>query len=103
MASPVKYDLVWTEPALCDLERIDRYLRRRNPAAAKKLGEGLLSRVEVLKLTPSSGGCMIPICHTGCCPIGTIKFSTVCCTNSELLKSPTCDTVRVTTRPSTTC
>jgi len=55
MASPVKYQLLWTEPALCDLERIDRYLRRRNPPAAKKLGESLLSRVEVLQTHPEFG------------------------------------------------
>lgn len=55
MASPVKYELVWTEPAVCDLERIDRYLRRRNPSAAKRMGEGLLRRVEVLRTHPEFG------------------------------------------------
>ncbi|MGH8246564.1 MAG: type II toxin-antitoxin system RelE/ParE family toxin [Gammaproteobacteria bacterium] len=51
----MKYELAWTEPALCDLERIDRYLRRRNPAAAKKLGEGLLLRAQILKIHPEIG------------------------------------------------
>lgn len=55
MASQVKFDLDWTEPALCDLEKIDRYLRRRNPAAARKLGESLLARVEMLKAHPELG------------------------------------------------
>jgi plasmid stabilization system protein ParE len=55
MAKEVKYTLVWTEPAICDLERIDRYLRRRNPAAAEKLGEGLLKRVSVLMMHPEFG------------------------------------------------
>lgn len=55
MASQAKYELNWTEPALCDLERIDRYLRRRNPAAAGKLGAGLLERVEILRIHPEIG------------------------------------------------
>jgi addiction module RelE/StbE family toxin len=55
MASQVKYKLVWTEPALCDLERIDRYLRRRNPGAALRMGEGLLSKTEILKIHPELG------------------------------------------------
>jgi plasmid stabilization system protein ParE len=55
LASEVNLELAWTEPALCDLERIDRYLRRRNPAAAKKLGDGLLARVELLKKHPQLG------------------------------------------------
>ena len=55
MAQQVKYKLVWTEPATCDLEKIDRYLRRRNPAAAEKLGEGLLRRVRALEKHPELG------------------------------------------------
>ena len=55
MASQVKYQLVWTEPASCDLERIDRYLRRRNPVAAEKMGVGLLRRVSALESQPELG------------------------------------------------
>lgn len=55
MAPQVKFKLVWTEPAVCDVERIDRYLRRRNPAAALKLGEGLLERVQTLETQPEIG------------------------------------------------
>jgi plasmid stabilization system protein ParE len=55
MASQVKYALDWTEPALCDLERIDRFLRRRNAAAAQRMGEGLLARVEILRTHPKIG------------------------------------------------
>ncbi len=51
----MNYELAWTEPALCDLERIDRYLRRRNPSAAKKLGESLLTRVALLRTHPELG------------------------------------------------
>jgi plasmid stabilization system protein ParE len=55
MASQVKHQLDWTEPALCDLERIDRYLRRRSPSAARKLGEGLLRRLGILRMHPEIG------------------------------------------------
>ena len=51
----MKYKLVWTEPASCDLEKIDRYLRRRNPAAAEKMGEGLLQRARFLEAHPELG------------------------------------------------
>lgn len=51
----MKYQVVWTEPASCDLERIDRYLRHRNPAAAEKLGAGLLRRVAALETQPELG------------------------------------------------
>ena len=51
----MKYKLVWTEPASCDLEKIDRYLRRRNPAAAEKLGEGFLRRACLLEAQPELG------------------------------------------------
>ena len=55
MASQVTYRLDWTEPALCDLERIDRYVRRRNPTAARKLGESFLRQVEILRTHPKIG------------------------------------------------
>ena len=55
MASQVKYKLDWTEPALCDLEKIDRYLRRRNPDAAHRLGAGLIQHVAILKTHPELG------------------------------------------------
>lgn len=51
----MKYQIVWTEPASCDLERIDRYLRRRNLGAAEKMGAGLLRRVVALETHPELG------------------------------------------------
>ena len=51
----MKYQLDWTEPASCDLEKIDRYLRRRNPAAAERMGEGLLRRARLLETQPELG------------------------------------------------
>lgn len=51
----MNYELLWTEPALCDLEKIDRYLRRRNPAAARRLGEDILARIQMLASQPELG------------------------------------------------
>ena len=48
MAQAVTFKVVWTEPAVCDLERIDRYLRRRNPAAADKIGGAILGKAALL-------------------------------------------------------
>ena len=55
MAQAVTFKVVWTEPAVCDLERIDRYLRRRNPVAADKIGEAILSKAALLARHPQLG------------------------------------------------
>ena len=55
MAQEVTFKVVWTEPAVCDLERIDRYLRRRNPSAANKTGEAILRKVALLAQHPQLG------------------------------------------------
>jgi plasmid stabilization system protein ParE len=55
MAQEVTFKVVWTEPAVCDLERIDRYLRRRNPAAADKTGEAILNKAGLLARHPQFG------------------------------------------------
>ena len=55
MAQAVTFKVVWTEPAVCDLERIDRYLRRRNPVAADKTGEAILSKAGLLARHPQLG------------------------------------------------
>ena len=55
MAQEVTFKVVWTEPAVCDLERIDRYLRRRNPAAADKTGEAILNKAGLLAHHPHLG------------------------------------------------
>jgi toxin ParE1/3/4 len=47
--------VVWTEPAVCDLEKIDRYLRRRNPMAADKTGEAMLRKAALLAQQPQLG------------------------------------------------
>lgn len=55
MAQEVTFKVVWTEPAVCDLERIDRYVRRRNPAAADKTGEAILRKAGLLARHPHLG------------------------------------------------
>ena len=55
MAQEVTFKVVWTEPAVCDLERIDRYLRRRNPAAADKTGKAILQKAGLLARHPQLG------------------------------------------------
>ena len=55
MGQEVTFKVIWTEPAICDLEKIDRYLRRRNPAAAKRIGEALLKKAGLLRRFPELG------------------------------------------------
>ena len=55
MAQEVTFKVVWTEPAVCDLEKIDRDLRRRNPAVADKTGEAILSKAGLLARHPQFG------------------------------------------------
>ena len=47
--------LVWTEPALADLEAIADYIALDNPAAASRLVQRVFERVERLERFPSSG------------------------------------------------
>jgi plasmid stabilization system protein ParE len=40
--------IVWTERASADIEAIVRYLKRRDPAAAGRIGFGIYDRVQIL-------------------------------------------------------
>ena len=55
MAEELAYTIAWTEQAQCDLERIDRYLRRRSPAAADRVGHAILARTRTLAQFPELG------------------------------------------------
>ena len=55
MAAQVTFRVVWTEPAICDIEKLDRYLRRRNPKAADRIGEALLKKAGSLARFPEFG------------------------------------------------
>jgi toxin ParE1/3/4 len=47
--------LIWTEPALADLEAVADYIALDNPAAACRLVQRVFDNVERLKRFPTSG------------------------------------------------
>ena len=47
--------LIWTEPALIDLDIIAEYIALDNPDAARKLGAEVFASAERLKRFPKSG------------------------------------------------
>jgi toxin ParE1/3/4 len=49
------FQIVWTEPAVADLEDIIRYVADQDAVAAEKLRQLLISSVEVLTLFPLIG------------------------------------------------
>ncbi len=49
--------LIWTEPALSDLDAIADYVALDNPAAAARLVAQVFERVEQLEQFPKSGKC----------------------------------------------
>ena len=49
------HEIVWSEPALADLEAIVRYLARRSQNAAESVRTAILRHVETLARFPSIG------------------------------------------------
>ncbi len=47
--------LVWTERASGDIEAIVRYIARRDPGAAARIGLGIYERSQILLLQPEAG------------------------------------------------
>jgi len=47
--------IVWTERASSDIEAIVRYIARRDPAAAGRIGIGIYNRVQILQENPEAG------------------------------------------------
>jgi toxin ParE1/3/4 len=47
--------VIWTEPALADLEAIGDYIALDNPEAARRLVQRVFERVEQLERRPKSG------------------------------------------------
>src|SRR5947209_8578984 len=47
--------LVWTEKASGDIEAIVRYIARRNPSAAARIGFGIYDRAQILLQHPETG------------------------------------------------
>jgi plasmid stabilization system protein ParE len=50
--------LVWAERASADIEAIVRYIARRDPAAARRIGLGIYERAQIL-LTNSHAGSVL--------------------------------------------
>jgi plasmid stabilization system protein ParE len=47
--------LIWTEPALLDLDEVAEYIALDDPAAASKMVQTVFDRVERLSIYPNSG------------------------------------------------
>ena len=47
--------LIWTEKASSDIEAIVRYIARRDPSAAARIGFGIYERVQILLEHPEVG------------------------------------------------
>ena len=47
--------IVWTERASGDIEAIVRYIARRDPNAAGRIGVGIYDRVQILQENPEAG------------------------------------------------
>ncbi len=47
--------IIWTERASSDIEAIVRYIARRNPEAASRIGLGMYDRVQILVKNPAAG------------------------------------------------
>ena len=45
----------WTERSSADIEAIVRYIARRDPGAAGRIGRGIYERVQILKDNPEAG------------------------------------------------
>jgi addiction module RelE/StbE family toxin len=51
----MEYQIVWTQPALADVDAITDYIARRNPSAAEKMRATILEHVEILGTFPLIG------------------------------------------------
>jgi toxin ParE1/3/4 len=47
--------IIWTERASSDIEAVVRYIARRNPDAASRIGLGIYDRVQILIKNPGAG------------------------------------------------
>ena len=51
----MEFEVVWTDRALTCLEEVHSYLSQFNPAAADRVSNAILERVELLKTVPKMG------------------------------------------------
>ena len=47
--------IIWTEKASSDIEAIVRYISRRDPQAAARIGTGIYNRAQILLEHPEAG------------------------------------------------
>lgn len=57
--------LVWTERASSDIEAIVRYIARRDPSAAGRIGMGIYDRVQILLVHPEAGSVLEELRQAG--------------------------------------
>jgi toxin ParE1/3/4 len=50
-----EYQVVWTEPAVADLEAISAFLEQASPSAAEKIRAEIVEHVEILRSFPLIG------------------------------------------------
>lgn len=62
-------EIVWTEPALSDLNDIAEYIALENTAAAKSLVQAIFAKVERLETFPESGRIPPELEHLTYCEI----------------------------------
>ncbi len=58
--------IIWTEPALIDLDKIAEYIALDKPGAAKNLVKNVFARVKRLKQFPKAGKCPPELQNTDC-------------------------------------
>jgi plasmid stabilization system protein ParE len=49
------HEVVWTEPAVADLEAIVAFIAERDQAAAERVGNKILDHAEILGMFPQIG------------------------------------------------
>ena len=54
-------ELIWTEPALSDLDAIADYIALDDPQAARRLVQRVFQHVEQLVIQPESGSCPVEL------------------------------------------
>ncbi|MEY2429272.1 MAG: toxin ParE1/3/4 [Verrucomicrobiota bacterium] len=57
--------IIWTERASSDIEVIVRYIARREPNAASRIGFGIYDRVQILLQNPEAGSILDEIREGG--------------------------------------
>ena len=56
--------IIWTERASSDIEAIVRYIARRDPDAAQRIGLGIYDRAQILVQHPEAGSVLAEL-HSG--------------------------------------